>query len=32
MDPECYFLITEDYEAYKEKKGIVSEDDGFEDW
>lgn len=25
MDPEGYFLITEDYEAYKEKKGIVSE-------
>ena len=27
MDPEGYFLITEDYEAYKEKKGIVTEED-----
>ena len=27
MDPEGYFLITEDYEAYKEKKGIVTEDE-----
>ena len=27
MDPEGYFLITEDYEAYKEKKGIVTEEE-----
>ena len=26
MDPEGYFLITEDYEAYKEKKGITTEE------
>ncbi len=26
MDPEGYFLITEDYEAYKEHKGIVTDD------
>jgi PTS system ascorbate-specific IIC component len=32
MDPEGYFLMTEDYEAYKEMKGIVTEDDGFCDW
>jgi PTS system ascorbate-specific IIC component len=32
MDPEGYFLMTEDYEAYKELKGIVTEDDGFGDW
>jgi hypothetical protein len=24
--------MTEDYEAYKEMKGIVTEDDGFGDW
>ncbi|MBQ7534954.1 MAG: PTS ascorbate transporter subunit IIC [Stomatobaculum sp.] len=27
MDPEGYFLITEDYEAYKEKKGITTEEE-----
>ena len=27
MDPKGYFLITEDYEAYKEYKGIVTEDE-----
>lgn len=26
MDPKGYFLMTEDYEAYKEYKGIVTED------
>ncbi|MDE7243273.1 MAG: PTS ascorbate transporter subunit IIC [Oscillospiraceae bacterium] len=27
MDPKGYFLMTEDYEAYKEYKGIVTEDE-----
>ena len=27
MDPEGYFLITEDYEAYTEKKGITTEEE-----
>lgn len=26
MDPKGYFLMTGDYEAYKEYKGIVTED------
>lgn len=29
-DPKGYFLITEDYEAYKQHKGIVDEFDDFE--
>lgn len=27
LDPKGYFLITEDYEAYKEYKGIVTEEE-----
>ncbi len=29
MDPKGYFLMTEDYEAYKEYKGIVTEEEAW---